>query len=282
MSQDIRDPDDRARRARPLHSTRAQRASSQSQKQQVETMAYNAVTSAARSRCDGGPAMWAMSLATGRAFPVRCGKWSCAVCGPWKQAVARSFIEEGFLHWRRRGERVRFLTLTDGTRGKMTVAGLGEAWNRLRATLRASGEMKAYVASLERTPTRGLLHLHVLAVGTYIAQGRLSERARTAGFGRIAHISEVSDAGTVAGYAAKAVHYLHKDLATGGKGVARSRPLRSSRNWLPGGMTAAELALRQAAGYKPSGSDPGPWVVVGYRRNGDLWIRGIGQELDDE
>jgi hypothetical protein len=246
-------------------------------------MAYNAVKSAPRSRCDGAPGIWTMSLATGRAYPVRCGKWSCSVCGPWKQAVAQRFIEEGFLHWRRRGERVRFLTLTDGTRGAMTVSALGSAWNRLRATLRASGEMTAYVASLERTPSLGFLHLHALVIGTYIPQRRLSERAQTAGFGRIAHISEVTDGATVAGYAAKALHYLQKDLATGGKGVQRSRPLRSSRNWLPGGMAAAEQVLRSSLGHEESDNpDPGPWVVVGHRGNGDVWIKGIAEANDDE
>lgn len=44
-----------------------------------------------------------------------------------------------------RGERVRFLTLTDGSRGRMTVADFDEAWNRLRVRLARERKGGAYV-----------------------------------------------------------------------------------------------------------------------------------------
>ncbi|MCW3003537.1 MAG: hypothetical protein JWQ20_2835 [Conexibacter sp.] len=67
-----------------------------------------------------------------------------------------------------RGERVRLMTLTDGTGGGMATPEVSAAWNRLRTVLRKSGLLAQYAAVLETTEA-GALHLHALTTGEFIA-----------------------------------------------------------------------------------------------------------------
>lgn len=59
-----------------------------------------------------------------------------------------------------RGERVRFVTLTDKAAGRMTVPELGAAWNRLAVRLRREKLLTEYALAVELQPKRGALHLH--------------------------------------------------------------------------------------------------------------------------
>jgi hypothetical protein len=81
-----------------------------------------------------------VSLSTGNAFPLACRSWLCDDCSSKKWLAARVLFERGILAAFARGERVRFLTLTDGSKhGTMTVHDLSQAWGKLATMLRRGG-----------------------------------------------------------------------------------------------------------------------------------------------
>lgn len=159
------------------------------------------------------------------------------------------------------------------------------AFNKLCLKLRRSGELLQYLAVLETTAgTNGcppLLHLHVLASGSYIRQSRLSElwAWATDGKARVTDIRAVRGVGddSAAGYLVKQLAYYctksqvaQLEQPAGG----RSRPVRCSRGWLPGGFTAAEKAVAQLmAEEQGRDPDPGPWLFVSRRGDGSLSVR---------
>lgn len=220
-----------------------------------------------------------------------------------KWRAARVLIERGIVVAFQRGERVRFLTLTDGTpHGTMTVQQLSEAWDDLARLLRRGGpapsrpsrgsgraaqeqwrkQCKArrsflsdYVVVLE-VGTRGQRrwHAHVVYTGRYIPQRRLSAWARQCGFGRVVDVREVAagNAEEIAAYAAKLAWYGAKAAEAvakmKGRTVKRLRPIRPSRGWYPGGMrqVEADLGLRRRA----KSDDPGPWVLIRHDGTGHI------------
>lgn len=212
-------------------------------------------------------------------------------------------FERGILAAFARGERVRFMTLTDGsTHGTMTVHDLSNAWGKLAAILHRGGpppprppkgsgkeaqakwrrQCKArkpllaeYAMVLEvGSKGQGRLHAHVLFTGRYIKQSRLSAWAKHAGFGRVVDIREVpsGDAAAAASYAAKLAAYVASQSKALAKlkylSRARVRPVRKSHGWYPGGLRKVEedLGIRKAGGT----GDPGPWALITHDGKGHL------------
>lgn len=242
-----------------------------------------------------------VSLSTSNAFPLACRSWLCEHCSKKKWLAARVLFERGILDAFSRGERVRFLTLTDGSlNGTMTVNDLSRAWQKLAAMLKRGGPpiprppkgsgakaqerwrrqckarkrlLREYAMVLEVGPKgQGRLHAHVIFTGSYIRQARLSMWAQQCGFGPVVHIREVpgGNAKAAAAYASKLASYGAKQ----GQEVAklkrlarvRVRPVRKSHAWYPGGLRKVEeeLGIRKAGGSK----DPGPWVLITHDGNG--------------
>ncbi len=108
------------------------RTLSQKQTGSIECSPHNALNHARRTRCPNARGSYIWSLSTDRAAELPCRRWDCPYCQLRKQAAARRVIGEGLRTAWANGERVRFMTLTDGSAGTMTVAGLYDAWNRLR------------------------------------------------------------------------------------------------------------------------------------------------------
>ncbi len=187
---------------------------------------------------------------------------------------------------------MRFLTLTDGRAGDLSLPELHRAWKRLALKLRRAGKLREYLAVVETTE-RGALHLHVLCTGEFIAQKQLAVWAAAAGFGRVADVRAVRGVGErsaggylvkqLASYATKA-----KVEALAAKGAKRLRPVRCSRGWFPGGMAAAERDLVAAARAERGESfDPGPWWLIQMSREEFRDRLGLGSadaraEEDDE
>jgi hypothetical protein len=184
-------------------------------------------------------------------------------------------IEEGVAKAQCRGERVRFLTLTSGTEA-LSNRELYEAWNRVRTTLRKSGELSEYLAVVELQERDGnpAPHLHILATGEFVAQRRLSALASGAGFGPIADIRAVRGTGSrsAGGYLVKSLaRYATKANASAlaesvkaeeSSKAKRVRPVRMSRRWFPGGMRAAEKQVLERMQTAQKEQDPGPWFLV--------------------
>lgn len=251
-----------------------------------------AVSRARTSSCPNCQGFYLVSRGTGRAFEMSCKAWSCPVCSRRRRAVAVEVIAGGLARARSRRERVRFLTLTAPSDG-LSLRALYASWNRLRTTLRKSGELAEYAAVVELgSPNRPEPHLHVLATGRYIPQARLSTLAESAGFGRVVDIREVKTNGEH-----EAVAYVSKRMAKhlvgylvkaeteslAGRAAAESgskrvqvRPLRLSKRWYPGGFKAAEKAVAERMAAKldrdPEPGDPGPWFMVAKRWDGDLSV----------
>lgn len=171
-----------------------------------------------------------------------------------------------------RGERVRFMTLTDGT-GELKMPALYKAWNRLAARLRRAEDMREYAAVVEAQAS-GRLHLHVLMTGGFIAQRRLSVMAAECGFGRIADIRAMdggekgadASARYMAKYLAKQEAASERGAAVGAAAARRIRPVRCSRSW---GLTQRDAEREvvgrwmAARGASPKPSLPDPqWVLV--------------------
>lgn len=196
-----------------------------------------------------------------------------------------------------RGEVVRFLTLTDGSReGTMSVRELSAAWDDLAKLLRAGGPapprpargsgaeaqarwrascrarssfLSEYALVPEVGPRGGRLHAHVVLTGRFIPQRRLSMWAKHCGFGAVADIRQVSatEVGKVARYLANYAAKAGKDVALlRGRTVKRLRPLRTSRGWYPGGLrrVEADLGLRKSGARR----DGGPWVLIRHNAAG--------------
>lgn len=184
------------------------------------------------------------------------------------------------------------LTATPPPEG-MSLKQLYASWNRVRTTLRKSGELDQYCAVVELgSESRPEPHLHVLATGRYIPQERLSLLTESAGFGPIADIRAVRDTGDsrAVGYVSKQLveqveRYLVKAETTSlaskaasqdGPKRAQVRPLRLSKGWYPGGFKAAEKVVAQRLAEKmdreDEPTDPGPWYLVIRRSDGDLSV----------
>lgn len=240
-----------------------------------------------------------VSLSTDRAFPLACRSWLCPSCQRFKWAAARALVARGILAAHKRGEHVRFVTLT--SRGSPSIKQFSACWDDLAKLLRAGGParkrpprgsggkqqarwrrrckarvsyLREYALVLEVGPGGShQLHAHVLMTGRFIPQRLLSAWARRSGFGRVAYIQDVQlgDAAEVAAYAAKLAGYGSK----AGQEVAklkkrtrlRLRPLRTSRGWSPGGLRKVEEDLGMRSSSK--GTDPGPWALIRHDRHGN-------------
>lgn len=224
----------------------------------------------------------AWSLGTDRAYEVACGSWSCSYCARRKRAAVALIVAEGCEAALARGDRVRLMTLTDGT-GSMTVHDLYVAWNRLRTRLRKSGHLNEYAAVLETTAA-GALHLHALTTGKFVPQRRLSVLAAAAGFGVVADIRAVRPGESGDTTDRRAASYVSKELAAyvskqktdalRSKTAARRRPLRCSRGW---GMSMAEaekLVVSAWVGEAAQAPDPGPWLLLLKREDGSVSVLG--------
>ncbi len=171
----------------------------------------------------------------------------------------------------RRGEYVRFVTLTDAT-GQLDVAEWTRAWKRLSLRLstprkgrKARNEKGRLVWKERRRPkyldaaavaieahSSGSLHAHALLLGRYIPQGWLSAQARAVGLGRITYITALNPSQAtscdIANYlvpdatawedplrkmtmAAYLTAKKHGFDAVAARSKQRVRPLRFSRNW---------------------------------------------------
>lgn len=243
-----------------------------------------AVRHAKQSACPHAKVVFQVySTSTKKAYEIPCGSWTCSFCGWQKQKVAEYMVLSGMLDAHKRGEKVRFLTLTEDPQKPMKVADLSAAWNRLRTNLKDLDKLEEYAAVVEAT-SRGRPHLHVVFTGDYVPQRQLSKLAEKAGFGRVADIRLV-DFDPNQQEEMKAASYIAKELsgymsksksAAAGQLVAkRRRPVRASRGWYPGGMARAKRELLQTVwartGFEP---DEGDFFFVCALENGNLRIQG--------
>ncbi len=228
--------------------------------------------------------LYAFSRSSGRAYAMACGSWACPTCARKKKAIARRAIEVGQSKAFARGERIRFITVTDDGKGEMRVSDLYDSWNRLRLILKRGGYLNEYAAALE-VQGRGALHLHLLATGSYVPVRELSRLAARAGFGPVVDVRAVKgdgdeDAKNSAAYVAKELAgYVMKDgKSLADKTAVRRRPVRFSRGWGCSLGAAQKLIASEIAEARDSEADPGPWVVVRVTSDGSLVTR-AGQGL---
>lgn len=224
---------------------------------------------APKTRCQNTVGLYVVSVGEWVAYPLTCGRWDCPApsCGGLKRLAARELFAGGIAAAWERGEAVRCLTLTAPGRG-MTLPDVYAGWNRVRSALKRRGVLAEYAAVVERQD-RGAPHLHVLATGDYLPQrhlsaiavGRPGSRGR---FGPVVDIRKVRGTGErslvayvvkqvggeMAGYVTKAKAEERSRLAVVG---GRTRPIRSSRGWYPGGLAAAAETVK--AGWTPDGAE---------------------------
>ena len=234
-----------------------------------------AIEASPPSRCSAARNIYVVSLATGQAFPASCKRWTCPTCSDLNRQLAFWVIEEGLCLAFVEGIKARYLVLTSPPEG-MDPGGLRKSWNRLRGYLERGGHYDSYAVTVE--VKSGRPHLNVLTVGgRSIPQSRLCEIASRVGFGRIASIKSVTpgqkNAERLARYlvkgAVEAVQWarLHQ--------VRSFRPIRSSREWRPFGLTAAGRTRREALGLPPV---DGPFIRL---RLGSRRLKVIGSEVAD-
>jgi hypothetical protein len=106
------------------------------------------VARARGSSCPNCKGFYVVSATTGKAFEMSCKGWSCPICSRKRRAVGIELIAGGVSRARRRGERIRFVTLTAPPQG-MNLVELYAAWNRMRTALKKSGELSQYCAVVE-------------------------------------------------------------------------------------------------------------------------------------
>lgn len=218
-----------------------------------------------RKACPNHAGYWLYSPGLDTRLPRPCKAWSCPTCGKVKKAATRELLEVGMADAFDRFGIVRSVTLTAPGRGYMPLDALSYGWRRftrpyMRKRPDGSRQVEAYAAVVE-FQKRGAPHIHALFAGPEFlpveeirrrAVGRNGSRGR---FGPRVGIEAVGreDAKAVGGYlskfeemAADLAGYLSKGKAEGWHrdGRTRIRPVWSSRGWYPGGLTAAEEAVR--------------------------------------
>jgi len=187
------------------------------------------------------------------------------MCGFLKRKASEELFTEGIRTAWAKGEMVRFMTLTAPSEG-MTMRQVYEAWNRVRAALKYSGDLDQYAGVIE-FQKRGEPHLHLLVTGQKIDQKRLSKLAvgrsdtKSGRFGEIADIRKVRGVGpdSAAGYMTKALaremsgyvaklkeadELRRRRLIEEKAKRVQVRPVRLSRGWYPGGFAAAEAVAK--------------------------------------
>ncbi len=257
-----------------------------------------AIRSAKPAKCPKAGKFFAWSMETGESFELPCGSWECSVCGWLKKKAALLVILSGIQRaWFEDRQRVRLLTLTDGTEGTglLTVADFYERWNRFRVRMKRAGYISEFCAVLE-VQERGALHLHVLLTGSaWLGQKRWAEAAAAAGFGRITDIREVKRGTANADH--RSAFYVAKEMASyvskqkaealTEKTNLRKRPLRTSRGWSP--MSLKQAEQKAAANETKRPYDPEaiktaqearkPWATI--RTWGDLLEVRFPEEYGD-
>lgn len=215
---------------------------------------------APRTRCQNNAGLFIVSAISGVAFELTCGRWDCPApgCGGLKRRAAREVLVGGLEAAWDRGERSRLITLTAPPAG-MNMRQVYEGWNRVRQSLTNRGLLTGYAGTIETQKRQGGLHLHLLTTGDYIPQQRLSEIAQgrpgsKGRFGPVVDIRAVRNTGRrsaagyllkqvaddIAGYVSKAATPEHARLRLiSPVRSKRLRPLRLSRGWYPGGLSAA-------------------------------------------
>lgn len=225
------------------------------------------------------------SDATGAITPARCNSHLCPHCSALFQMAARHAIEVGMTRAavKRREEAVVFLTLTEPARAQLDLPGLRARWKATKKRLGRAWGLTEYALVVE-FQGRGALHPHVFGVVAPAVAADLRDRkarssyrrrmhelrplAESLGWGQMvdAITPDLGEARAMGQYGAKALSgYATKEAARKFKeaGAERVRPIRLSRDWYPGGLTAATEEVR--SWIKPelaegSGvADPGPW-----------------------
>ena len=210
-------------------------------------------------------------------IPRPCRSWSCPSCGNLKRLAARELFTVGMDRAFEEYGAVRAITLTAPGRGRMTLEDLAYGFRRVTTAYlrkREDGTRQVYgYAAVVEFQKRGAPHIHALFAGPEFlpmeelrgrAVGRSTSRGR---FGPRIGLEAVrrDDAETVGSYltkfedtAANLAGYLTKGKAEGWHrdGRTRIRPVWSSRGWYPGGLTAAETAVRTHL----NGGEPAPKV----------------------
>ncbi len=244
----------------------------------------NSLMRAKETRCPNARGFYAVSASTGAALAIPCKAWGCPHCVRVRRATVAYMIEAGVCRAQARGEKVRFLTVTSPGGYALSTRELYESFNRLRTTLRKSGELKEYLAVVElQERDGGAPHLHIIATGEFIPQRRLSKLASGAGFGPIADIRAVRGTGprsagmylvkSLAQYATKAnAGALAERVKSEGSDTKarRVRPVRCSQGWYPGGMKDAQKHMLQLIGAAQGEQDPGPWFMVSRSPDGNI------------
>jgi hypothetical protein len=96
------------------------------------------------SSCPNCKGYYVVSASTGLAFEMSCKSWSCPICSRKRRAVGVELIAGGVERARRRGKRIRFVTLTAPPSG-MSMSELYCSWNRVTdiRTVRGTGDRSA-------------------------------------------------------------------------------------------------------------------------------------------
>ena len=162
-----------------------------------------------------------------------------------------------------------------------------EQWQE--ACRRRQSYLDQYAAVIELGEKTGRFHMHVLFTGRYVGHKRLRRMAAAAGFGSVTYIKLVRNKGdaaeAMARYAGKMASYTAKATAVAeslrARGSNRVRPVRTSRQWLAGGLRGIEeekgIRKKKRQPGDPEPKDRGPWAMIELDGGGrPRWRRTIG------
>lgn len=174
------------------------------------------------------------------------------------------------------GERVRLLTITapGHVTGPEYLREFQVGFNSLRTNLRKSHGLREYAGVVE-FQERGAPHLHLMFTGEFIHWSTVKAAVvgRTHRLGKVTDIRPAEDEG-IAGYMSKEVGkltaYLAKSQVDTRVKALRFHPLRKSRGWYPGGMAAAEAAVRRRWLEDKPTIEADDWQVVYIADNGKV------------
>lgn len=198
------------------------------------------------------------------AMPVKCKRWTCDTCGPWRQNCLMARCIDGHPN--------RFITITCRVGEFGSPAGNARAISRAwRLTMQNWRKLKSwnkgeYICVFE-PHVSGWPHLHILFKGAWVSQRWLSSQMAKYLNSPIVDIRRIKSE-------KQAAFYVAKYFSKGPQKFGNSKRYWTSKNWPKLSTTGAEPAFHKGFPCEIVQATTNEIFNTWHRYNKNPWTRG--------